>query len=246
MTETQKKDWKGYTLVMPSICHCHVGQLAVDILINTLHMKSVHSLDWTCVEPVIAYDPYENTNRENLAFGIEVYEEQNLKILVIQQRGNIVSGKRQEFVDKLLAFFKNEQLKEIIVLTAFNAVERNDVQLTGEQFRYLSTTEINSNDLNWIALEERQDKNHHKIVRDRDRYYIAGGGIANRLFYTAQQAQIPITVLLMFTDIGQEVKHANELLVRLNQWKKLCQVEQWQIPASQRAWIETQTVPPIY
>ncbi|CAF5078235.1 unnamed protein product, partial [Rotaria sp. Silwood1] len=23
-------------------------------------------------------------------------------------------------------------------------------------------------------------------------------------------------------------------------------VEQWQIPASQRAWIETQTVPPIY
>ena len=54
-----------------------------------------------------------------------------MKLLVIQQRGNIVSGKRQEFVDQLLAFFKNEQLKEIIVLTAFNAVERNDVQLSG-------------------------------------------------------------------------------------------------------------------
>lgn len=39
-----------------------------------------------------------------------------------------------------------------------------------------------------------------------------------------QQAQIPITVLLMFTDIGQEVQHANELLVRLNQWKNLRQV----------------------
>ncbi|CAF4416984.1 unnamed protein product, partial [Rotaria sp. Silwood2] len=61
-----------------------------------------------------------------------------------------------------------------------------------------------------------------------------------------QQAQIPITVLLMFTDIGQEIQHSNELLVRLNQWKKWCQVEQWQMPASQRAWIETQTVPPIY
>ncbi len=34
-------------------------------------MKSVRILDWPCVEPVIAYDPYENTNRENLAFGIE-------------------------------------------------------------------------------------------------------------------------------------------------------------------------------
>jgi hypothetical protein len=28
----------------------------------------------------------------------------------------------------------------------------------------------------------------------------------------------------MFTDIGQEVQHANELLVRLNQWKKIRQV----------------------
>lgn len=50
---------------------------------------------------------------------------------MIQQRGSIVSGKRQEFVDEILTFFKNEQLKEIIVLTAFNAVERNDLQLTG-------------------------------------------------------------------------------------------------------------------
>jgi predicted ATP-grasp superfamily ATP-dependent carboligase len=58
-----------------------------------------------------------------------VYEEPALKLLVIQQRGNVVSGKRQEFVDELLKFFKNEQLKEIIVLTAFNAVERNDSQL---------------------------------------------------------------------------------------------------------------------
>lgn len=48
-----------------------MGQLAADILINTLGMKSTRVLDWLCVEPVIAYDPYENTNRENLAFGIE-------------------------------------------------------------------------------------------------------------------------------------------------------------------------------
>ncbi|CAF4198016.1 unnamed protein product, partial [Adineta steineri] len=172
MTGTEKRNWKDYTLILPSICHCYVGQLAIDTLINTLHMKSVRVLNWTCVEPVIAYDPYENTNKENFAFGIEVYEETNLKLLVIQQRGSIVSGKRQEFVDELLTFFKNEQLKEIIILTAFNAVERNDSQLTGDQFRYLSTIN-NSNNLGWIALEERQDKHHHKIVRDRDRYYIA-------------------------------------------------------------------------
>ncbi len=34
-------------------------------------MKHVPMHDWPYVEPVIAYDPYENANRENLAFGIE-------------------------------------------------------------------------------------------------------------------------------------------------------------------------------
>ena len=48
-----------------------MAQLAVDALINTFHMKSVRVFDWMSVEPVIAYDPYEGSNRENLAFGIE-------------------------------------------------------------------------------------------------------------------------------------------------------------------------------
>ena len=43
----------------------------MDILINTFGMKSVRTLDWLCVEPVIAYNPYETGDGENLAFGIE-------------------------------------------------------------------------------------------------------------------------------------------------------------------------------
>ena len=65
-----------------------------------------------------------------------------------------------------------------------NRLKEHRLFSLSNQFRYLSTLS-NANELGWIALEERQDKHHHKIVRDRDRYYIAGGGIANRLFYTA-------------------------------------------------------------
>ena len=65
-----------------------------------------------------------------------------------------------------------------------NRLKEHRLFSLSNQFRYLSTLS-NANELGWIVLEERQDKHHHKIVRDRDRYYIAGGGIANRLFYTA-------------------------------------------------------------
>jgi len=245
MRDMEAHNWQGYTLIMPAVCYCHVGQIAVDILINSLKMKSAMILNWQCVEPVVALNPYSTSPEEELAFGCQVYEAPKIKLLVIQQRGGIVSGKRQEFVNELLSFFKKYQLQEIIVLTAFNAVERTDVQLEGsDQFRYLSTKYESI--LNWIQLEERADKHHHKSVRERDRYYIASGGISDRLYFTAKEAKIPITLLLMFTDIGKEMIHSNELLARLNKWKKLNETDQWQMPVSQKAWFETVTTPPIY
>lgn len=66
-----------------------------------------------------------------------------------------------------------------------------------DQFRILSNS-FNGNEFDWISLEERQDKNHHKILRDRDRFYIAAGGIANRLFFSA-------LVLRLFNEIDENV-----------------------------------------
>jgi len=241
----ESHNWQGYTLIMPSVCYCHIGQIAVDMLINSLKMKSAMILDWQCVEPIVAFNPYLTNQEEELAFGCQVYEASNLKLLVIQQRGSIVSGKRQEFVNELLSFFKKYKLQEIIVLTAFNAVERTDVQLAGsDQFRYLSTK--NEPILNWTQLEERIDKHHHKSVRERDQYYIASGGISNRLYFAAKQEKIPLTLLLMFTDVGKEMIHSHELLTRLNKWKKLNKTDKWEMPVSQKAWFETITTPPIY
>ncbi len=41
--------------------------------------------DWSYVKPVIAYDPYENTNTEDLAFSIKGkinFHTQNKKIVI--------------------------------------------------------------------------------------------------------------------------------------------------------------------
>ena len=99
-------------------------------LILTKMSREIHwLLEWKVKR--LIFSDIETEPSWNSINATVVYEEPKMKLLVVQQRGHIVSGKRQEFVDELLALFKNEQLKEIIVLTAFNAVERNDAQLTG-------------------------------------------------------------------------------------------------------------------
>ena len=61
------------------------------------------------------------------------------KLLVFQIRSGITSRGKVDFVSALVEFCAAKQVGEVIVLTSSSAEERIDEQLTGQQFRYLST-----------------------------------------------------------------------------------------------------------
>ena len=58
---------------------------------------------------------------------------------MLQLRSGITSRGKVDFVSALVEFCFAEQVGEVIVLTSSSAEERIDEQLTGQQFRYLST-----------------------------------------------------------------------------------------------------------
>ena len=61
------------------------------------------------------------------------------KLLLFQIRSGITARGEVDFVSALVEFCVTEQVSEVIVLTSSSAEERIDEQLTGQQFRYLST-----------------------------------------------------------------------------------------------------------
>ena len=61
------------------------------------------------------------------------------KLLVFQLRSGVTARGKDDFVSALVEFCAVEKVGEVIVLTSSSAEERIDEQLTGPQFRYLSS-----------------------------------------------------------------------------------------------------------
>ena len=68
-----------------------------------------------------------------------VFRNEEKKLLVFQLRSGVTARGKDDFVSALLEFCVVEKVGEVIVLTSSSAEERIDEQLTGPQFRYLST-----------------------------------------------------------------------------------------------------------
>lgn len=70
---------------------------------------------------------------------LSVFRNDEKKLLVFQIRSGVTARGKDDFVSALVEFCVGEKVSEVIVLTSSSAEERIDAQLTGQQFRYLST-----------------------------------------------------------------------------------------------------------
>ncbi len=147
-------DWSDYTFIFPSVSIGNIGQLASDLLISSL--SNTHKAGYVItdmVHPIVGHDAFVQNSTElslslernfkfqthfanqnkNILFSLKflVYENKNLKLVILQQRAPIFKGKRNAFVQFLTEFIQKENFKESICLTSSNAYERLDSQLTG-------------------------------------------------------------------------------------------------------------------
>lgn len=142
----------------------------------------------------------------------------------MQQRSPLLKGKRNQFVQILTDFIKQENFRESVCLTSSHAYERLDSQLTGVQCRYLTTEESNKNlfeSLNWKILEKRFDHNGN-ISNDQDsslEFFIPGGGISQKYYKSSKEKNLNSSVLLVFAHEGNNIPEAFQLVNYFNEWK---------------------------
>lgn len=100
----------GSTLIVPSISMANVPQLAIDLIIHTLHLKKVRSLDDEYLYPFSA--PVDTLPDDppvtGISSAVEIYHLAELKVTVIQQRSPIVPGFTAQYVDEIIVPFINQ------------------------------------------------------------------------------------------------------------------------------------------
>ncbi|XP_029022827.1 proteasome assembly chaperone 2 [Betta splendens] len=243
--ENSSPSFKDFTLVMPAVAVGNVGQLAVDLIVSTLHMSTVGHIHTDCLIPMAGNNPYPTCkgDAEEMHTPAEVYTAPELKLAVLQIRAPIIQNKSKRFRQLIVSWIKASGFSRTVVLSSSHAYQRDDKQLQGAPLRYLLTPSLLKvsaealKELGWREMERVAAFPGLTDANAEPRLYIPGGGITKGLYTDSCAEDLPLAVLLLFCSEGDNIPDAFTLVNQLNDWLHLLdnpsqEPNKWKVPAS--------------
>jgi hypothetical protein len=130
------------TLLFPLIVSGNVGQLAADLVINSLvhsgDLQKVGYLNHEAVEPVVGFGAIDKD--KELVLSVEVFYSRILEMVIVQQRGSFAYDLAEdEFIADLINWANNDlKVTNVFALFALPAHQRMDRELESPKVLYFS------------------------------------------------------------------------------------------------------------
>ncbi|TRY70930.1 hypothetical protein TCAL_11383, partial [Tigriopus californicus] len=207
----------------PTVSIGNVGQLAIDLLLaSSTGTEKYGDLAHPALIPLVG----------------SVHVNEKSKVAFVQLRSDIAKGREREFVDDFMDWFKRSEFGDLVILSSLDAVERGESQLSGSQFRYLTTNPKGSLAKefglkeDWLTLEKRPGEQEPRLY---------GSGLAKQLLQNllspflqgkkkenvckktlhcrSQDDAVEAVFLFVFCTEGDNLNIATYLTDIFNQWK---------------------------
>ena len=135
--------FENATVIFPCVTHGNVGQLAADLLIFNLKLKSIGVLYHPDVLPVCGADPFSDNNKGTSASSLEIYANEDVSLVVVQQRGEVIKGCQRKFAREVTRWLKTKRFKKILLLASLpSTVGEKDSQIGGTIWRTIQTPNV--------------------------------------------------------------------------------------------------------
>eukprot|EP01112_Ceratiomyxa_fruticulosa_P007307 TRINITY_DN1892_c0_g1_i1.p1 TRINITY_DN1892_c0_g1~~TRINITY_DN1892_c0_g1_i1.p1 ORF type:complete len:248 (-),score=39.53 TRINITY_DN1892_c0_g1_i1:87-830(-) len=216
-------------LVIPSLTIGNVGQLAVDILINTFELNRIGFLDHKYVLPVIGNDAFTPNGKGVLSTNLELYHNREHNLTVIQQRAPIVKGRSKDFTHDLVEWIRSKEFKTVVLLHSADAAYRIDRQMFGGQLRYFG--EFSADLL--VKLEGGTIRLEDETIDST----LRKGSYSRSLLEALSLQKIPVLGLMTFCNEGDNIVDAINIAEWVNfifQFRASKDRVQWKFPESWR------------
>lgn len=237
---------KGSRLLLPSVSIGNVGQLSVDLMINSFEMKKVGFIQDDNVLPVIGKNAISNSKDDpyQLSVDLEVYYDKTRHLTVLQMRSNIAKNKRTQFVKNLVQWIKKTEFKQVYLLSGADSSQRMDSQIIGGKVWYQSSSFFDSSSLNNLPVEKLGDLNagFDMEVETVHKESLRGSGISRHLTEICEKEGISLLNLIIFTTEGDNIQASIVLASCANAILKLVEAGKefsWRPPYSWRVLLET-------
>eukprot|EP01125_Pyxidicula_operculata_P023153 TRINITY_DN9855_c0_g1_i1.p1 TRINITY_DN9855_c0_g1~~TRINITY_DN9855_c0_g1_i1.p1 ORF type:complete len:262 (-),score=45.35 TRINITY_DN9855_c0_g1_i1:104-889(-) len=206
------------TLILPALSLGNVGQLAIDLIINSASLKRVGYLQSPFVVPAVGNDAFSPSGSGCLSLPLEVYSSDNF--IFLQQRAPSVKGKNNSFIESLAAWIISEKFGQVIVLHSSDAslagrryipVETLESQLFKEKNKPINNngSEGNTNDSLFLEPNQQHQPQQHMYISTTSPTY--------KLFDKIQSGGIAVAVVTIFCSEGDNIPEATKLAQIVNQ-----------------------------
>lgn len=147
----------GSTLIVPLVSIGNIPQLCVDLLIHSLKLENVETLDDLYLHPFAS--PVDCASQleqpKGISTALEVYHSNKLQLCVIQQRSPVIPGFDKKFAsDVILPFIRKHNFKKIVILDSNDAGMKEAVTGTID---VLSIDELLNRSFNTLKLSESKE-----------------------------------------------------------------------------------------
>nr|BAN20610.1 conserved hypothetical protein [Riptortus pedestris] len=215
ITTLPKKDFKGYTAVLGSPSVGNVSQLCIDLVISSLKCTHIGMIWHEAILPLVGADPYNDLSSK-ICSSNDIYCSEMNKILLFQLRAPLQRNYLLDYLTKLVEYLNNVGIEHLIILSGLFAHQRDDSELLGGSFRYVTCPRANAKfgstltSFGWIRMKDNNEENKFSCPK------MPGSGLTRMLFNMCIQANISCTGLLLFCSEGDNSHDALQLLKNLN------------------------------
>lgn len=244
---------RGDLLVLPAVSLGNVGQMAIDLIMNTANHETWAKLESTekvetaagdAVEkigvlrsanvlPMAGTDPLDvakDAKSGKLCSNLEVYRLESAKITFLQIRAPIVEGAALNFAHEIVRFSKDCGFSGLLVLAGSDSSANFEQEVMLHQFRFVATGAVAEEDtevLQRIGMPQLQ------MQPGMVRLPVYKAGLLSPLFQACQDAEVPMRGLIIFCKEGFNVPEACMMGGALQAVTNLFQIppKAWRPPA---------------
>lgn len=157
------------TVIFPCVTHGNVGQLAADLLIFNLNLKPIGVLYHPDVLPICGADPFSETCQGSSASSLEIYANEDVSLVVAQQRGEVIKGCQRKFAREVTSWLKTSMFKNVVLLASLpSTVGENDSQIGGTKWRMIQTPNLVTESYPKAGVDGESNKfSEHKYRNSR-------------------------------------------------------------------------------
>ena len=157
------------TVIFPCVTHGNVGQLAADLLIFNLKLKPIGVLYHPDVLPICGADPFSETCQGSPASSLEIYANEDVSLVVAQQRGEVIKGCQRKFAREVTSWLKTSMFKNVVLLASLpSTVGENDSQIGGTKWRMIQTPNLVTESYPKAGVDGESNKfSEHKYRNSR-------------------------------------------------------------------------------